>query len=93
MLNAFDSSTDNLYVGFAQTNSSIGDQIDKHYDVLSPGAAPITATPCGANLEQLLNHLQVSLGLGKTGPIQHVIKRVRWEESSSVSQIGWVSVV
>jgi len=93
MLREFDASTDNLYVGFAQTNSSIGDRIDKHYDVVSPGTAPVAATPRGANLEQLLNHLETSLGLGKTTPIQQVVKGLKWEESSNVSDIGWLVVV
>ncbi|MBX8620847.1 hypothetical protein K4754_02300 [Pseudomonas glycinae] len=93
MLREFDASTDNLYVGFAQTNSSIGDRIDKHYDVISPGTAPVAATPRGANLEQLLNYLESSLGLGKTTPIQQVVKGLKWEESSNVSDIGWLVVV
>jgi len=93
MLREFDASTDNLYVGFAQTNSSIGDRIDKHYDVVSPGTTPVAATPRGANLEQLLNYLEASLGLGKTSPIQQVVKGLKWEESSNVSDIGWLVVV
>ncbi|MCP1489889.1 insecticidal toxin complex protein TccC [Pseudomonas fluorescens] len=93
ILNEFDASTDNLYVGFAQTNSSIGARIDKHYDVVSPGTAPVAATPRGANLEQSLNHLEASLGLKKTSPIQQVIKGLKWEESSNVDHIGWVVVV
>ncbi|KPN91142.1 hypothetical protein [Pseudomonas nunensis] len=92
MLLEFDKSTDNLYVGFAQTNSSIGDRIDKHYDVVTPGTAPVTATPRGANLEKLLNYLEGSLNLGLTKPVQLFVKGLKWEESSNVSHIGWLVV-
>lgn len=70
MLREFDKSTDNLFIGFAQTNSSIGDSIDKHYDVITPGTAPAQATPRGANLEQLLNNLESSLKMPLTKPVQ-----------------------
>ena len=93
ILSEFDQSADNLYVGFAQTNSSIGDSIDKHYDILTPGTTAVAATPRGANLETLLNTFESSLGMLLTKPVQVSQKSIKWEESSSVGGIGWVVIV
>jgi hypothetical protein len=93
ILNEFDKADDNLYLGFSQTNSSISDRIDKHYDVVTPGNNPVAATPRGGNLEDLLNKLETSLKLPTTKPVQVTTKGIKWEESSCVDGIGWLVVV
>ena len=93
ILSDFDKADDNLYLGFSQTNSSISDRIDKHYDVVTVGNNAVAATPRGANLELLLNALEASLHLPRTRPVQVTVKGLKWEESSSVDGIGWLVVV
>lgn len=93
ILSDFDKADDNLYLGFSQTNSSISDRIDKHYDVITPGNNPVAATPRGANLEKLLNDLEISLKSPMTKPVQVTVKGLKWEESSGVDGIGWLVVV
>ena len=81
----FDKCDENLYLGFASTNSSIGQNIDGHIPVLQPTTGPVTMTPRGKNLWQTLNKCEASLGLPQTSPVEVIDKvGLKWQMSSSV---------
>lgn len=93
ILYEFDGADDNLYIGFAQTNSSIGQNIDLHYDIINTGNAPVTSTPRGAALMQLLNYLEKAVGWSPTDQVVVVdTAKVKWAKTSCVDAIGWANV-
>jgi hypothetical protein len=93
LLVEFDAASDNLFVGFAQTNSSVSDQGDYHFDILNTpsSTAAIDATPRGVDLLTRLNTLETALGITPTRPEEVVdINGDNWTKTSSEAGIGWV---
>jgi hypothetical protein len=85
LLSAFDKCDENLYVGFSMTNSSIGENVDLHFPVLTTKIDVVTATPRGEGLQAALNQLERRLGLSTTGPVEYADStNVGWTASSSV---------
>ncbi len=85
MLSDFDKDADNLYLGFASTNSSIGENHDLHYDVLTTATGAVAATPRGQAYAKLLNALESALGLSKSSSIEVVdAAGVKWVMTSGV---------
>ena len=80
----FDACDDNLYLGFSTTNSSIGQNIDGHYNVLSPSPAPANMTPRGNQLWTRLNQCEQAVGLTVTKAIEVVdTVGLKWQMTSS----------
>jgi|GEM_PF-4847060 hypothetical protein len=59
LCDAFDENSDNLYIGYKLTNSSVSDSADLHWDSLSGGKA--TASPKGAGLLDAMEDAEIEI--------------------------------
>lgn len=88
-----DGSPANLYIGSSQTNSSIQERFDPHYDVSDPlDLSDVNASPISRGIYDQQHITGPLLGLVPQSPVRASNSTGDWVETSSVSQIGWVVI-
>jgi hypothetical protein len=88
-----DGSPANLYIGSSQTNSSIQERFDPHYDVSDPtDMSDVNASPISRGIYDQQHVTGPSLGFVPQSPVRASDSSGDWVETSSVSRIGWVVI-
>jgi hypothetical protein len=88
-----DGSPANLYIGSSQTNSSVQDRFDPHYDVSDPtDLSDVNASPISRGIYDQQHVTGPSLGFVPQSPVRASNSSGDWVETSSVSKIGWVVI-
>jgi hypothetical protein len=84
-----DGSFSNLYIGYSNTNSSVGDHFDAHYDVNS--TTDPSATPVGTSIYYSQKDLGDGLGIGHSSPRRINDGTDLWNETSGVPNKGYIA--
>lgn len=88
-----DGSPANLYIGSAQTNSSVQEHFDAHYDVSDPtDTSAVNSSPISRSIYDDQHATGPLLGLVPQSPVRASDSSGDWVKTSSVPGIGWVVI-
>lgn len=93
LIHTIDGSATNLYIGNGRTNSSVQTNFDAHYDVSDPtDLSNVNATPRSTSIYTSQHTVSGSMGMVPNSPYRAHDQVGDWVKTSSVPDIGWVTI-